>query len=129
MTRRHAVVTAAGFVTLMLVAAAAWGHAKLLRAVPAPGSTIARAPTVVQVWFNDELDPARSGISVWNARAQRVDDGRGGVDLTDLDRKSMKVGLKPIAPGGYTVRWRAVSADDLFVSTGTFTFILRSPPK
>jgi methionine-rich copper-binding protein CopC len=129
MTRRHAVVTAAGFVTLMLVAAAAWGHAKLLRAVPAPGSTIARAPTVVRVWFNDELDPVRSGISVWNARAQRVDDGRGGVDLTDLDRMSMTIALKPVGPGRYTVRWRAVSADDLFVSTGAFTFIVRSSPR
>jgi methionine-rich copper-binding protein CopC len=106
----------------MLVAAAAWGHAKLLRAVPAPGSTIARTPAVVRLLFNEELDTKRSGLSVWNTRGQRVDDGRGGVDLNDLDRKSMKVVLKPIPPGRYTVRWRAVSADDLFVSTGSFTF-------
>ncbi|HEV8353286.1 MAG TPA: copper resistance protein CopC [bacterium] len=127
MIRRHAALTAAGVVTLMLVAAAAWGHAKLLRAVPAPGSTIARTPTIVRLWFNEELDTKRSGLSVWNARGQRVDDGHGGVDLNDLDRKAMKVVLKPILPGRYTVRWRAVSADDLFVSTGSFTFTVRHP--
>jgi len=121
-TRRRATLTATGAALVVLLAAAAWGHAKLLRALPAPGATVTRAPTVVRLWFNDELDVKRSGLSVWNARGQRVDDGRGGVDLTDLDRKSMKVALKPIIPGRYTVRWRAVSADDLFVSTGTFTF-------
>ncbi|MGH2349652.1 MAG: copper resistance CopC family protein [bacterium] len=129
MTRRHVALTAMGLIALMGLAGAAWGHAKLLRAVPAPGSTLTRVPTVVRLWFNDELDPKRSGISVWNARAQRVDDGRGGVDLNDLDRKTLTAALKPLGPGRYTVRWRAVSADDLFASSGSSTFMVRSTPK
>jgi methionine-rich copper-binding protein CopC len=115
--------------SVLLCTTTAWAHARLLRAVPAPDSTIARAPAVIRLWFNDELDPKRSGLSVWNARGQRVEDGRGGVDLTDLDRMSMTIALKPVGPGRYTVRWRAVSADDLFVSTSAFTFIVRSSPR
>ncbi len=99
-----------------------WSHAKLLRAEPAPGSTVKTSPTVVRAWFNDELDTKRSGISVWDRRGRRVDDGKGGVDLGDLDRKSMTVKLKPLGPGSYTVKWKAVSADDAFVAQGSFRF-------
>jgi methionine-rich copper-binding protein CopC len=101
---------------------AALGHAKLLRAEPAPGSTIKVAPRVVRATFNDELDPKRSTMTVTDARARRVDDGKGGVDLDDLDRKTMIAGLRATGPGTYTVRWKAVSADDQNVAQGTFRF-------
>lgn len=123
--RLRAAVIPTVLVALGFCVTAAWAHAKLLRAVPAPGSVVDHGPAVVRLWFNDELDVRRSGISVWNARGQRVDNGRGGVDLRDLDRKTMKVSLKPIGASRYTVRWRAVSADDLFLSAGSMWFVVR----
>lgn len=98
------------------------GHAKLLRAEPAPGSTLTTVPRVVRAWFNDELDPKHSTLIVTDRRGRRVDDGKGGVDLNDLDRKSMLAKLRPIGPGVYTVKWKAVSADDRYVAQGTFRF-------
>lgn len=97
-------------------------HATLVKAQPAPGSTVKKAPALVRLWFGDELDPKHSTVSVWDRRARRVDEGKGGVDLDDMDRKSMIARLRPLVPGVYTVRWKAVSADDGFVAQGTFRF-------
>jgi len=102
------------------------GHAKLLRAEPTPGTTVAAAPKVVRLEFrlspNEELDVQRSTVSVWDSHGRRVDDGKGGVDLNDLGRRTMIARLKPIAPGTYTVRWKAVSSPDLDVAQGSYKF-------
>lgn len=110
------------------LAPAAFGHARLLKSEPPAEALLGKAPAVVRAWFDDELEPKGSTITVWDARGRRVDDGKGGVDLNDLDRKSMVVRLAPLAPGAYTVKWRAVSADDQNVATGVFRFAV-SPPR
>jgi methionine-rich copper-binding protein CopC len=97
-------------------------HAKLVRVQPRAGSTVRVAPSVVRAWFDDELDPRRSAMTVADAKGTRVDDGKGGVDLDDMDRKSMRARLRRIGPGVYTVRWTAVSADDQYVARGSFRF-------
>lgn len=112
--------------------ASAAGHAKLLRAEPAPGSTVTAAPKVVRLVFtlspNEELDVQRSTVSVWDSNSRRADDGKGGVDLDDLDRRTMIARLKSIGPGTYTVRWEAVSSPDLNVAQGSYKFTI-APPK
>ncbi|MDQ7820789.1 MAG: copper resistance protein CopC [Armatimonadota bacterium] len=117
-------VSAAAAVVLALAASAA-AHARLVRSEPAAGAVLRSAPREVRAWFSEELDPGRSRLSVWDARGRQVDDGRGGVDLDDLDRRSMVARLRPVGPGTYTVRWRAVSADDGFVAEGQFRFTVR----
>ena len=101
-------------------------HARLVRADPSPGATVRTAPKMVRLWFKlsgvEELDPQRSAVSVWDQRGKRVDDGKGGVDLDDLDRKSIIARLRPVGPGVYTVRWKAVSAPDGNVLQGRFQF-------
>ncbi|OFX31548.1 MAG: hypothetical protein A2Z07_12170 [Armatimonadetes bacterium RBG_16_67_12] len=113
-------------IALLVVALAgprpAAGHAKLLRAEPAPGSIVKTAPRVVRAWFNDELDPKYSTLIVTDSRGRRLDDGKGGVDLNDLDRKTMLAKPRPAGPGVYTVKWKAVSADDRYAAQGTFRF-------
>ncbi len=101
-----------------------FAHAKLLRADPKPGTTVASPPKVVRAWFNEELETKRSAITVWDAKGKRVDDGKGGVDLSDMDRKSLMATLKAVGPGTYTVRWTAVSADDADVEKGSFRFTI-----
>lgn len=102
------------------------GHAKLLRADPAPGSTVTAPPAGVRLVFalspGEELDVRRSRISVWSSAGRRVDDGKGGVDLDDLDRRTLTARLLTIGPGAYTVRWQAVSSPDLGVARGAYTF-------
>lgn len=125
--QRCAVWAIAGAVVLGTVvfhAGAVLGHARVLKADPGPGAVLHAPPQVVRVWFDDELDPKRSGLSVWDRRGRRVDDGRGGVDLGDLERRSMFARLRPIQRGTYTVRWRAVAADDFAVRAGAFRFVV-----
>jgi hypothetical protein len=107
-------------------------HAKLLRAEPAPGATITATPKVVRLWFHlapgEELDIRRSTISIWDSRARRVDDGKGGVDLDDLDRQSMIVRLKPLKSGTYAVKWQVITSPDGASSRGAFRFTLVRNP-
>jgi methionine-rich copper-binding protein CopC len=105
----------------------AFAHAKLVKADPRSGAQLAKAkaPRVVRLWFSEELDPKGSSIGVWDGHGRRVDDGKGGVDLNDLDRKTLVARLKLIRPGPYAVRWKAVSADDLDIKEGTTRFVVR----
>lgn len=109
----------------LILPPALWAHAKLVRSDPKAGTVLKISPQVVRAWFNEELDPRGSAMSVWDAARRRVDDGRGGVDLDDLDRKSMFARVRTVGNGVYAVRWRAVSADDGFVAEGGFTFTVR----
>lgn len=122
-TRRFTVVYA--LAVMLVVPGSLWAHARLVGSDPQAGAVLTRSPQAVRVWFDDELDPDRSTITVWDVRLHQADDGKGGVDLNDLDRTSMMVRLRPIGAGPYTVRWRAVAADDGFVSQGSFTFAVR----
>jgi methionine-rich copper-binding protein CopC len=105
----------------------AWAHAKLVRAHPAPNSTVQTAPMAVRAWFSEELDAKSSTFTVWDGKGKRVDDGKGGVDLNDMDHKSMLAKVKLPGPGLYTVKWKAVSADDKFAAQGTFRFTVAAP--
>jgi methionine-rich copper-binding protein CopC len=107
---------------LLIAAGPAAAHAALVRADPSPGSTVRAAPQVVRAWFNEELDVKKSMLIVTDRSGKRADRGGGGVDLNDLDRKSMLVRVPAIGPGTYTVRWTAVSADDGFVARGSYRF-------
>ncbi|MGH2397081.1 MAG: hypothetical protein ACRDFW_08850, partial [bacterium] len=77
-------------------------HVRLIRTDPSPSSVLFSPPRVVRLWFRlgsiEELDPRSSVVSVWDGRGRRVDHGKGGVDLNDLDRRSMIVRLRPVGP-------------------------------
>jgi methionine-rich copper-binding protein CopC len=79
------------------------------------------------VWFHEELDTKGSKLSVWNAQGEQVDEGNSKVSLSD--RSLMEVGLKPLPPGAYTVKWRAMADDDKVVTQGQFRFTLAPPRK
>ncbi|MGH7419801.1 MAG: copper resistance CopC family protein [Candidatus Rokuibacteriota bacterium] len=125
MTRRLLGTLAVVAVIATVSASRADAHAKLVRADPAPKSVVAATPKIVRLLFNEELAPKGSTVTVIDARGRRVDDGKGRLDLDDLDRRSIIAGLKPLAKGAYTVKWVAVSADDRFVARGTFRFTIR----
>jgi methionine-rich copper-binding protein CopC len=100
-------------------------HAKIQSADPKPGSTVAKAPAMVKIVFalapDESLDKS-STISVWDSHGRRMDDGKGGVDLNDMDRKTLFATLKPLTADTYTVRWKAVSSPDKDVAQGSFKF-------
>jgi methionine-rich copper-binding protein CopC len=125
MRRGFRILLAAVVLIAAVPAGKAGAHAKLVRADPAPDSTVAVAPKVVKVWFSEELRPKGSTLEVVDSRGVRVDDRKGRVDLDDLDRMTLIGGLKAMGRGKYTVRWTAVSADDRDMAKGTFSFTVR----
>ena len=107
-------------VTIMLLAATAWAHPSLVRSLPAPNASLTRSPTKVQVWFDEELNTKGSKLTVWSETGEQVDQGDSKVSLDN--RAVIVVGLQPLPPGRYTVKWRAMADDDREVTRGEFTF-------
>jgi copper resistance protein C len=103
----------------LIASTAARAHAFLDHAVPAVGSTVAKSPTKVTLWFTQDLEPAFSSATVTDNAGERADNGR--ITIDPHDKQEMHVGLKPLAPGEYTVRWHVVSVDT-HRTEGDFSF-------
>jgi copper resistance protein C len=112
-----AVAVLAGAVTL--AAPIVWAHAFLDHASPAVGSTVPTAPAAVTMWFTQQLEPAFTTATVTDASGNAVDAGPAQVDPTDPTE--LRVALKKLSPGTYTVSWHALSVDT-HTTTGHFTF-------
>ena len=106
-------------------ASQAWSHAYLVRSRPGVRATLARPPERVELWFNERLEPAYSGMSVWNAAAQRVDTGDATVESAEPTQLSVRV--NPLPAGAYTVRYRVLSVDGHLVES-EFAFNVRGAP-
>ena len=100
---------------------AAFAHAHLTTAAPAPGATVAAPPTEVAITFDEEVEPKFSTIAVTDAHGARVD--TGPAHLTGGDELHLAVPLKPLAAGAYKVVWHALSTDG-HKTKGSFAFTL-----
>jgi hypothetical protein len=99
-----------------LAAGAARAHAFLDHASPLVGSNVHTAPHEVSLWFTQNLEPAFSNVQVTDASGSRVDQGKA-----QISGNTMRIGLKPLAPGSYRVRWHALSVD-AHNTEGSFSF-------
>ena len=91
-----------------LAAAPAFAHAHLESAVPAVGGTVA-PPQEIRLSFSESLEPKFSSVAV---------SGPGGEvplekpALAPGDGRTLVVKFgKPLAPGAYSVKWKATSTD------------------
>ena len=114
-----AVVLAAA---VTLAAPTVQAHAFLDHASPAVGSTVPTAPETVTMWFTQELEPAFTTATVTDASGNTVDAGPAQVD--PKDPTELRVALKKLSPGTYTVSWHALSVDT-HTTTGHFTFEIK----
>jgi len=105
--------------------AAASAHATLTKTEPAIGKRVERSPSVLRLYFDQSVDVLPNAIRVYDAKG-RVLSGR---TLASADKRTIDAPVSRLPRGGYTVRWRAVSADGHVVS-GVFTFgvRMRAPP-
>lgn len=94
-------------------------HAFLDHAIPAVGSSVPASPAAATLWFTQDLEPAFSDVTVTNEAGQRVD--LGNPQIPQGSPAELRVGLKPLPPGTYTVSWHVVSVDT-HPTEGTFTF-------
>src|SRR5580698_9804397 len=97
----------------------AFGHAKLLAAVPSADAQLQAAPKTLSLSFNEKVHLAVLTLTA------------GGKDIPlTLDRAApaasqVSVALPQLAAGTYQVQWSAPSADDGHVTKGTFSFTVR----
>ena len=106
-------------VTVTGTPAKSWSHVFPVRSDPRVGWTIPIAPTKVIIWFDGELEPAFSTISVYNSAKQQVD--KGNIRVTGSDGSVLEVDLPVLATGRYRVHWKALSKDT-HVTEGDFSF-------
>jgi methionine-rich copper-binding protein CopC len=107
----------------LLAAGAAEAHALLVKAAPADGETLARAPDRLWLRFNEVVRLAGTGVEITGP------DGRSRL-LGPLakDPKDVRALYAPLpanlAPGRYQVRWRALSPD-AHKTRGQFAFVVK----
>jgi copper resistance protein C len=105
--------------SILLIAMAgttAEAHAFLDHAEPRVGSTVPTAPRELVLTYTQNLEPAFSSVEVTDANGARVDLGKPKIGAS-----TMRVGLKPLSPGTYRVRWQVLSVDT-HTTEGSFTF-------
>jgi len=124
-THRPAVGSAllAAFAAVLVLAAPVAAHAALVSGDPAPGSTLASAPTRVSSTFDDDLDASKSSIVVVGPGGATV--GQGGVSPDDP--KTLVATITSGAPGAWEVRWTAATPDG-HIERGTYGFTVSASP-
>ena len=105
--------------------AAASAHATLTKTEPVFGKRIERSPSLVRLYFDQSVDVLPNAIRVYSTKGRLL----SGKTRASADKRTIAAPVSRLSRGGYTVRWRAVSADGHVVS-GVFTFGVRmaAPP-
>jgi len=114
-----------GLITVLFIAiqSQAWAHAFLDHAEPKVGSTVGSSPSVIRIWFTQELEPAFSTIEVDDAQRNEVD--RKDVHLDNKDKTLLIVTVPQLPDGTYTVIWHVTSVDT-HRTQGHFEFTVKT---
>lgn len=104
-------------------AAPAWAHAFPDNSSPHVGATVDSSPPQVKVWFNGEIEPVFSTLTVTDTAGNPVGTGKGKVDAADHTLLETDI-PKALQPGPYTVHWSVV-AHDGHHTEGHFTFTVK----
>lgn len=94
-------------------------HAVLISSDPPHGAALEAAPRSVTLRFNEPVSSDFSPAMVRNQAGERVD--AGDARVLPGDPTAVRVGLKPVGTGLYTVVYRVVSLDGHLVQ-GTLAF-------
>ncbi|BBU62365.1 hypothetical protein MSC49_23000 [Methylosinus sp. C49] len=97
-------------------------HAIVVRTSPAQDGVAPGNIGKVDVWYDAGIRDAFAALAVIAASGERVDKRDAAIDRADPAHVS--VGVNPLGPGKYTVRYRALSADGHLVS-GAWEFEVR----
>lgn len=89
-------------------------HAIVVKTSPAQGGVSPGNIGKVDVWYDAGIRDSLAALAVVSASGERVDKRDAAIDSADPAHVS--VGVNPMPPGKYTVRYRALSADGHMVS-------------
>lgn len=110
------------FVMLWLAPGPALAHAYLVKASPAQRAALFSLPQRVDLWFNERLEAPFCKLQVFDAAGKAVD--KNDMHVAPADPKHLSIGLNPLAPGIYTVKFRVLSVDGHVVND-EFSFTVR----
>jgi copper transport protein len=119
-TRRRRLVSAIAVIALLVAAGAptAAAHSVLVSTDPGNDVVVEKSPEQVVLRFDEAVEMSLGGIRVFDDNARRVDTGQ----VTPSSGPVVSTGIRStLAPGTYTVAWRAISADSDPIS-GAFVF-------
>jgi copper transport protein len=119
-TRRRRLVSAVAVAALLIAvdAPTAAAHSLLVSTDPGNDVVVEQSPERVVLRFDEPVEMSLGGIRVFDDDARRVDTGQ----VTPSSGPIVSTGIRgTLAPGTYTVAWRAISADSDPIS-GAFVF-------
>jgi len=95
-------------------------HALAQSSDPADGSTVGQPPAAITITFGEAPDAKLSTITVLDTTGRSFDAGPTQPVPGNADQ--LRVAVKPLPRGVYTVSWRTVSMVDGHFATGAFAF-------
>jgi copper transport protein len=101
-------------------------HALAQSSDPADGSTVQQSPSAVTVTFGEPPDARLSTLAVLDTSGKNYDSGPTAAVPGNPDQ--LRVAVKPLPHGVYTVSWRTVSTIDGHFATGAFAFGVGEAP-
>ena len=93
MNTTRSIAAALALAALLFAPAPLWAHAFLDHSDPAVGSTVSASPSVLNLWFTQELEPAFSWVTVTDRSGASVSDGPATIDPSNKSELTVK--LKP----------------------------------
>jgi copper transport protein len=105
---------------ILLTAPGAEAHALVLRSNPADGAVLEKPPSSVEITYTESPDVDLSVVHVLDSTGRTVESGK--LERVRGDPLSVRVPLRPIGNGVYTVTWRVLSRVDGHVTGGSFSF-------
>jgi copper resistance protein C len=115
---RYITISVLLLLLLRLGIGSAQAHAFLDHADPRVGNTV-KSPRVISLWFTQNLESAFSTIDVLDSKGARMNVGNALVDTND--RKLLRVPVRVLPAGTYSVKWHVLSVDT-HTTEGNFTF-------
>lgn len=108
-------------VVLLAWALPAEAHGYLMRAIPADRSTLERAPTRLQYWFSEDLEPRFSQLFLRDASGNVL--AEGTVDPKNRALLSVQLPVGTLGEGAYIVDLRPVFGDGHAVAQSQVFFV------
>lgn len=112
----------AASLVLVCGARAALAHARLEKAVPSVGGTVASA-SEIRLTFSEGVEPKFSGATLTSPAGANAPLGQPRVEGGDQRVLIIPI-MSALTAGEYAVRWRAVSVDTHHTQ-GTFKFTVK----
>lgn len=110
---------------LLAVAGPAAAHAELLAADPSPGAVLAASPAEVRLTFSEAMQ-AGSTFVIFGEGFAQVPGISPAIEAQAPEQ--LGASIPTLAPGAYTVQWKAVTGDGHEVS-GSYSFRVETGAK